>query len=258
MDDQSRAFWTRYWSEFTPSASAETLTHVLDQMKLEYLQPLLPTRGLTLEVGCGSGRLSCSLALRGYRTVCLDFSLAALTATQRNYSIAGADGLFAAGDAWRLPFPQTTFDVVLSTGLLEHFPDPLPIVAEMVRTLKPGGLFYSDIVPKKFSLFRAFDWIRRLKTRRADSTDPAAEEFFERSFSAAEIRELLSRAGLPHPRVFPAGVIPPYIPFLYRSPRFRQAEVHLVHRTRVFWKAMDNTRLAEWLGFYYFAWATKP
>ena len=258
MDERSRAFWGRYWSGFTPGASAQTLTHILDQTKFEYLQSLLPSHGVTLEVGCGSGRLSSSLAIRGYRTIGLDFSLPALAAARQNYSASGASGFFVAGDAMRLPFPQATFDVVLSTGLLEHFTDPLPIVVEMVRTLRPGGLFYSDIVPKKFSLFRAFDWLRRLKLDAADRPAADAEEFFERPFSAEEIRDALRRAGLPNPRVFPAGVIPPYLPILYRSPRLRQAEVRLVQWTRPFWKALDDTRLAEWLGFYYFAWAIKP
>ena len=47
------------------------------------------------------------------------------------------------GEAVRLPFPDATFDVVLSTGLLEHFQDPSPIVREMARVLRPGGALVS-------------------------------------------------------------------------------------------------------------------
>mgnify|MGYP001766472445 CR=1 FL=1 len=77
-EDRARDFWDAYWAEPTPTVSARTMTRVLDWTKLERLASLLPARGSTLEVGSGSGRLSCYLAQRGFRTTSLDFSLAAL------------------------------------------------------------------------------------------------------------------------------------------------------------------------------------
>lgn len=43
------------------------------------------------------------------------------------------------GDALNLPFPDATFDSVLSTQVLEHVPNPAAAVHEMARVLKPGG-----------------------------------------------------------------------------------------------------------------------
>ena len=257
MDNRVRAFWDTYWEGQGPTTMARTMTQILDRIKLEHLQAILPPNGRTLEVGCGSGRLSCYLARQGLRTVCLDFSLPALDAARRNYAAAGVPGRFVAGDGFGLPFGDGVFAVLLSTGLLEHFEDPLPIVREMVRVLRPGGLFYSDIVPRKFSLFRSMDWAARVRRAWVGEGEPS-DTFFERSFTRAEIHDLLGRAGLVGIEVFPAGVVPPYAPILYRSQRLREAQVRLVERTRRFWKRLDGTRLAEWLGFYYFAWATKP
>lgn len=254
--DRERQFWDGYWSGASPTIEARTMSGLLDRVKLGYLLPLLPPAGRTLEVGAGSGRLSCLLALRGYRTVCLDFAPAALRAARSNYAAAGVPGEFVAGDATRLPFPDGQFDVVLSTGLLEHFADPAPILGEMARVLQPGGLFYSDIVPRKFSLFRSLEWLGGLK--RALLRSPTPESFFERSFTGDEIRNLLAQAGLAGGRVFAAGVVPPYLPILSRSPRLQAGQVRLVECTLPFWKCLDGTRLAEWLGFYYFAWARKP
>lgn len=257
MADADRGYWDEYWAGQEPTLTARTMTQVLDRIKLEHLRSLLPEVGRTLEVGAGSGRLSCFLAMGGYQTVCLDFSVSALQAARANYSAARVHGSFVAGDGVRLPFRDGSCDVVLSTGLLEHFEDPSPIVREMVRVLRGGGVFYSDIVPRKFSLFRSLDSVGRLKRALIGGTEPLTA-FFERAFTAREIVDLLETAGLVGARVFPAGVVPPYLPLLFRSRRLREAQVRLVEQTRAFWKRLDGTRLAEWLGFYYFAWGTKP
>jgi len=233
------------------------MTRILDRIKLEYLRAILPGQGHTLEVGAGSGRLSCFLALEGYRTVCLDFSQPALETARMNYATTRVSGGFVVGDAFALPFSNGRFDVVLSTGLFEHFQDPLPIVREMARVLRVGGLFYSDIVPRKFSLFRSLDWLGSLK-RTVLAGQGQNPTLFERSFTGSQVRELLQAVGLVHVQVFPGGVVPPYVPVLYRFPKLRELQVRLVERTQAFWKWLDGTRLAERLGFYYFASGTKP
>ena len=255
MAHNTREFWNRYWNDQSPTLRARTMTQLLDRIKFDYLRAILPATGRTLEVGCGSARLSSQLAMAGYRTFCLDYSCNALKAGQANYLVARSTGLFVAGDTFRLPFRDGVFDVILSTGLLEHFQDPSPIVREMVRVLRRGGLFYSDIVPRKFSLFRSLDWVGNVKRA---VTGERIDTFYERPFTSCEIVDLLKGHGLMDVRVFPAGVVPPYVPLLYRSQRLREAEVALVERTQSFWKGLDGTWLAEWLGFYYFAWATKP
>jgi ubiquinone/menaquinone biosynthesis C-methylase UbiE len=254
-DGTRRRFWDAYWSDRQATLSARTMTQVLDRIKLEYLNAILPGSGTTLEVGAGSGRLSCMLAMAGYRTVCLDSSPEALQAARINYESIRSKGRLVTGDGEALPVRDGSVDVVLSTGLLEHFADPSPIVREMVRVLKPGGLFYSDIVPKKFSLFRSLDWVGNAKRA---VTGERIEEMYERPFTQREILDLLQEQGLVQAEVFPAGVVPPYIPLLYRVRRLREWEVRLVDRTQAFWKRFDKTRLGDWLGFYYFAWAVKP
>jgi SAM-dependent methyltransferase len=253
--DRHRQFWDAYWRDRQASLTARTMTQVLDRIKLEYLSAILPASGATLEVGAGSGRLSCLLAMAGYRTVCLDASREALQSARINYETARSAGRFVVGDGGALPVRDGAFDVVLSTGLLEHFHDPSPIVREMARVLKPGGLFYSDIVPKKFSLFRSLDWVGDLKRA---VTGERIEKMYERSFTQREILDLLAAQGLVEAKVFPAGIVPPYIPVLSRAPRLTEWEVGLVERTQAFWKRFDGTRLGDWLGFYYFSWATKP
>ena len=49
------------------------------------------------------------------------------------------------GDALKKPFPDGMFDIVFHQGLLEHFRDPLPLLREDLRVLRPGGRLLVDV-----------------------------------------------------------------------------------------------------------------
>ncbi len=49
------------------------------------------------------------------------------------------------GDGLALPFPDQSFDLILSQAVLEHVPDPQAAVDEMHRILRPGGRIYCEI-----------------------------------------------------------------------------------------------------------------
>ncbi|MBT4291670.1 methyltransferase domain-containing protein, partial [bacterium] len=57
-----------------------------------------------------------------------------------------------AGDALAKPFAENSFDIVFHQGLLEHFRDPLPLLVEDLRVLKPGGHLVVD-VPQTFHYY---------------------------------------------------------------------------------------------------------
>lgn len=246
--------WESTWVTAPITVQSHDIWSVIDELKFRYLRTLLPATGRTLEVGCGSARLSSSLAQTGFWTVGLDYTSSAFPAARENYYRRGVEGEFVRGDAERLPFADSSFDVVFSTGLLEHFRNVQPLVNEMGRVLKPGGLLYSDIVPNKFSLFRSLDWLslRALRGR----PDPTL--VFERGFSKNEIVELWTRAGCERVRVFGMAILPPHKLFPPRAPRLVALEYQLAHRLSRALTSLDDTRLAEWLGFLYFAYGYKP
>ena len=52
----------------------------------------------------------------------------------------GMQGIhFMAGDIFKLPFADNSIDILISSEVVEHLPDPVPALAEMQRVLKPGG-----------------------------------------------------------------------------------------------------------------------
>jgi SAM-dependent methyltransferase len=215
----------------------------IDETKVAHLRPLLPAAGNAVEVGAGSGRLLIRLGReRPYRLVALDYAPYAIRAVRENYRRAGAAGFALFGDAGALPFADGSFDVVLSGGLLEHFRDPAPIVREMARVLRPGGLFYADIVPRKVSLYR---WAERMRMARDEHL---AAGIYESDLPKAAWARIVEGAGLRDVRVVSAGVYPPYT---------------LRDHERVTWKLggllrrLDGTPLADVLGFFYMVTARK-
>jgi ubiquinone/menaquinone biosynthesis C-methylase UbiE len=89
------------------------------------------------DLGCGSGVFTDLLHRRGYDPVGVDISpkLVALGRTKF------PDLEFVEGDVEHLPLPSASFDGVLLSGLVHHFPDPSRCAAEVFRILKPGGSF---------------------------------------------------------------------------------------------------------------------
>ena len=90
-------------------------------------------KGHILENGCGVGMYVEHLARLGGEVVGLEFDFArAAEAGTHSDCIVNA-----AGEA--LPFPDSTFDLILSHEVIEHVQDDAQSVREMVRALRPGG-----------------------------------------------------------------------------------------------------------------------
>jgi ubiquinone/menaquinone biosynthesis C-methylase UbiE len=96
-----------------------------------------PKRGRVLEVGCGLGHLL-SWFVKDYQTFGIDINAWALSQARRNVPQASF-ALLSAEDL--SPFPDATFQIVVSKHNLEHLPHPEKSISEISRILAPGGLF---------------------------------------------------------------------------------------------------------------------
>lgn len=122
---------------------------------------LAPGRRL-LECGCGSAVLSRYMAQRGYDCTLLDYSAEGIRIARSGFRAKGWDGRFVMGDMNRLPLRDEEFDIVFSGGVIEFFDDIERPIREMIRVLRPGGLFAANMVPRKFSVQTIADWQRTL------------------------------------------------------------------------------------------------
>ncbi len=106
-----------------------------------------------LDVGSGFGRHVYECARRGAHVVALDHAAEEVVRTRDTLAAMVAANEITAdklvgvlrGDARRLPFPDGTFDVVITSEVLEHIQDDVAAIADMVRVLKPGGRFAATV-----------------------------------------------------------------------------------------------------------------
>jgi SAM-dependent methyltransferase len=118
-----------------------------------------PNGARVLEVGCGPGHLSIRLARRhGLDVTGLDLDPAMIGRARRNANRADGDEprpAFVVGDVASLPFPDGSFDLVVSTLSMHHWADPAAGLAEIGRVTRPGGrAFVWDLRPGVMPLHR--------------------------------------------------------------------------------------------------------
>ena len=92
-----------------------------------------------LEIGAGIGTDHAQFAKAGGIMHDLDLAGGHLRLAQRNFRLRGLEGTFLHGDAESIPFPDNTFDLVYSNGVIHHTPNTARVVGEIYRVLKPGG-----------------------------------------------------------------------------------------------------------------------
>jgi len=101
-------------------------------------------RGAGLDLGCGDGKLMrILLDAAGAAPELVGVDIDPLETRD-----AAASGVYrrvhtAPGDA--LPEPDASFDFVFSNSVLEHIPEPEPVLAEAARVLRPGGAFLATV-----------------------------------------------------------------------------------------------------------------
>ena len=109
---------------------------------LKILREKFPDARKVLEVGCGTGNLMMFLSQHGYDVTGVDISSYAVEVCRKR----GLKAILS--DAENLPFPQSSFDVVISQHLLEHLANPIRGIRESVRVSRGGCI---HIVPGHWS-----------------------------------------------------------------------------------------------------------
>jgi ubiquinone/menaquinone biosynthesis C-methylase UbiE len=98
------------------------------------------TGGLkVLEIGCGLGTDGAQFAKAGADYTGIDLTEASVELARKRFELSGLPGEFRVADAEKLDFPDASFDLVYSHGVLHHTPDIEAAVREIHRVLKPAG-----------------------------------------------------------------------------------------------------------------------
>jgi ubiquinone/menaquinone biosynthesis C-methylase UbiE len=101
-----------------------------------------------LDVACGPGIVTASIAAKARTVVAFDLTPEMLQQARERCTKAGFTNVsFEQGSAAALPFPDNSFDGVVTRLSIHHFDTPRRVLDEMFRVLKPGEKFViADVV----------------------------------------------------------------------------------------------------------------
>ncbi|MEA2124451.1 MAG: hypothetical protein QOI80_1233 [Solirubrobacteraceae bacterium] len=144
-----RSFWTEYQPGLRFSAAEVGSPEFFAEVEAHRYasEPAIPEMADfarwsgrdVLEAGCGIGTDGLQFARAGANYVGMDFSPTAVDLARRRFADAGARGEFLHGSIVELPFPDESFDLVYSNGVVHHLPTPRAVIDEFHRVLRPGG-----------------------------------------------------------------------------------------------------------------------
>jgi ubiquinone/menaquinone biosynthesis C-methylase UbiE len=139
-----------------------------------------------LDLGCGDGTYSFAAFQRGARVTGVDISDAMLNSARRRAAACGASIEWRQASAESLPYDSGTFDIVLAVTILCFIKDPLQVVQEVSRVLRPGGSFIIG------ELGRYSSWAASRRVRGWLGSSRWRDAHF---WTAGELRRLLQQAG---------------------------------------------------------------
>ena len=181
----------RWWdpdSEFKP-------LHQINPLRLAWIDGLCPLAGLeVLDVGCGGGILTDSMARKGARALGIDLSVKPLRVAQLHAMEAGTENVEyreIAVEALAAERPAS-FDAVTCMEMLEHVPDPASVVRACAELARPGGWVFFSTLNRNFKSFLlaivGAEYLLKML--------PAGTHEYARFLKPAELAQFVRDAGL--------------------------------------------------------------
>jgi len=145
------ALASRWWDpagEFRP-------LHEINPLRLDWIQQHVDLNGCrALDVGCGGGILTESMAVAGAQATGIDMAEGPLAVARLHQIESGAEVDYRQATAEEMAAEHAgEFDVVTCLEMLEHVPSPPQVIASAAELVRPGGhVFFSTINrnPKSF------------------------------------------------------------------------------------------------------------
>ncbi len=162
--------------------------------------------GNLLEIGCNAGATLDVARSMGWNARGVELCASAGAYARSELGLDVFTGTVEAAG-----FPDDCFDVVFTNAVMEHLRDPLSVLRECRRILRPGGIFYADTVNWD-------SYTRRLLGARWKYLSPGAHVHL---FTPRNVVNLCERAGLEHVRTWTSGVrSTASAPADFRCPRY--------------------------------------
>ena len=184
----------------------------LSALKARQVAHLRPAPGeRVLDLGCGRGEVLLACARAGADVAGIDYAHAAVEISRETLAgVAGAE--VVQGDVAALPWPDASFDAVLTGDVIEHLvaDDADGMLREAHRVLRPGGRLVVHTAPNRLFLDWTWPVARRVlnaaghgeTVARLDHWIAWSKDFHVNEQTLHGLRRSLRRAGFPAPRVW--------------------------------------------------------
>jgi ubiquinone/menaquinone biosynthesis C-methylase UbiE len=159
-----------------------------------------------LDIGCGTGRITIPAARRARSVTGFDLTEAMIGQAAQKARDEGVQVRFEQGDMADLPFPDDSFDVVVSMLALMHVPpaDHPRVFSEVRRVLRPGGRLVIGVKNAVFERFSSADRFAAVDITDVENKELVFTETSENSelrapwhsFSPDDLKRLTAVAGL--------------------------------------------------------------
>ena len=150
------------WNESTdhPIALLRAENNLRNPWIQQVLSKVFPHPCKVLDIGCGGGYLTNSLAKKGHIVSGIDLSEQSLEIAKSQDTSHSVD--YQRASAYELPYSDGLFDAVCAMDLLEHVEHPAQVVSEASRVLKKGGLFFFHTFNRNmlsyFMIIKGVEW----------------------------------------------------------------------------------------------------
>ena len=152
-----------------------------------------------LDVGTGTAQIPIAMCKRnsGLKITAIDLAESMLTLGNKNIQTARLEDSITLVqiDSKKMPYPDESFDQVISNSIIHHIPNPVECFKEMIRVTKKDGLLFIRDLLRPFSLVE----LQNIVNLHAGDATPKQKQLFtdslHASLSLAEVREMVKRFG---------------------------------------------------------------
>ena len=128
-------FFENFADEFDQKVNLYDTKKRVDVVFNDLLSDIELKNKITLDAGCGTGWFSQAACIRGADVYSMDLGEGLLSKVKEK---CGSKTIV--GSILNIPFNDNYFDIIISSEVLEHTPDPILAIKELYRVLKPNGI----------------------------------------------------------------------------------------------------------------------
>lgn len=191
VDAQEVAKFAQHANEWWNTEGPLKTLHDINPVRLEFIQTFTElAKQKVLDVGCGGGVLSESMAKHGATVTGLDVEPEAISAAEAHalekklklrYVCQPIEG-----------YKARPFDVITCMEMVEHVPDPQLVIEHCARLLKPGGYLFLSTINRTMTAYAAAivaaEYVLKLLPRQTHN--------FEKFIKPSELATMVRAAGL--------------------------------------------------------------